>query len=91
MVGFSYVLLYGAIVIGEMFDEPILNLFGSKTFNQGLSLLFADGVGKEIAAELEKRIMILDGAMGTMIQSYKLQEEDFRGEAENLDSYKSYN
>ena len=24
--------------------------------------------------------MVIDGAMGTMIQSYKLQEEDFRGE-----------
>ncbi len=29
---------------------------------------------------LNKRILILDGAMGTMIQSYKLQEEDYRGE-----------
>lgn len=28
---------------------------------------------------LEKRILILDGAMGTMIQGYPLQEEDFRG------------
>jgi 5-methyltetrahydrofolate--homocysteine methyltransferase len=28
---------------------------------------------------LEKRILILDGAMGTMIQGYKLSEEDFRG------------
>ncbi len=28
---------------------------------------------------LNKRIMILDGAMGTMIQSYRLSEEDFRG------------
>jgi 5-methyltetrahydrofolate--homocysteine methyltransferase len=28
---------------------------------------------------LEQRILILDGAMGTMIQSYKLQEEDYRG------------
>jgi 5-methyltetrahydrofolate--homocysteine methyltransferase len=27
---------------------------------------------------LEKRILILDGAMGTMIQRYKLNEEDFR-------------
>ena len=24
--------------------------------------------------------MVIDGAMGTMIQSYKLGEEDFRGE-----------
>ncbi|MFW5447306.1 MAG: methionine synthase [Methylophagaceae bacterium] len=29
---------------------------------------------------LEKRILILDGAMGTMIQSYKLEEADYRGE-----------
>ncbi|PCJ28414.1 MAG: methionine synthase [SAR86 cluster bacterium] len=29
---------------------------------------------------LQQRILVLDGAMGTMIQSYKLSEEDFRGE-----------
>ena len=29
---------------------------------------------------LEQRILILDGAMGTMIQRYMLTEEDFRGE-----------
>ncbi|MEO6834083.1 MAG: homocysteine S-methyltransferase family protein [Chitinophagaceae bacterium] len=29
---------------------------------------------------LEKKILILDGAMGTMIQRYNLTEEDFRGE-----------
>lgn len=28
--------------------------------------------------ELKKRILVLDGAMGTMIQQYKLEEEDFR-------------
>jgi len=33
-----------------------------------------------IKQELEKRILIIDGAMGTMIQRYKLQEEDYRGE-----------
>jgi 5-methyltetrahydrofolate--homocysteine methyltransferase len=30
---------------------------------------------------LDERILILDGAMGTMIQSYKLGEEDYRGTA----------
>jgi 5-methyltetrahydrofolate--homocysteine methyltransferase len=30
---------------------------------------------------LDERILILDGAMGTMIQSYKLGEEDYRGAA----------
>lgn len=28
---------------------------------------------------MEQRILILDGAMGTMIQTHKLQEDDFRG------------
>ena len=28
---------------------------------------------------LTKRILILDGAMGTMVQSYGLEEADFRG------------
>ncbi|MEO0638363.1 MAG: homocysteine S-methyltransferase family protein, partial [Bacteroidota bacterium] len=29
---------------------------------------------------LKTRILVLDGAMGTMIQRHKLSEEDFRGE-----------
>lgn len=29
---------------------------------------------------LKERILVLDGAMGTMIQRHKLEEEDFRGE-----------
>ena len=28
---------------------------------------------------VRERILILDGAMGTMIQQYNLTEEDFRG------------
>ena len=34
--------------------------------------------GAEFARALGSRIMILDGAMGTMIQQYKLSEADFR-------------
>lgn len=34
----------------------------------------------DIRKELQKRILIIDGAMGTMIQRYRLTEEDFRGE-----------
>jgi methionine synthase I (cobalamin-dependent) len=30
--------------------------------------------------ELDRRILVLDGAMGTMIQRYGLSEEDFRGD-----------
>ena len=30
--------------------------------------------------KIKKQILILDGAMGTMIQNHKLEESDFRGE-----------
>lgn len=36
--------------------------------------------GQAFVRALSERILILDGAMGTMIQRYKLAEEDFRGE-----------
>lgn len=42
-----------------------------KYVNFGMSTI------KEILGE---RILVLDGAMGTMLQRYKFQEEDFRGE-----------
>jgi len=32
-----------------------------------------------IREELKKRILVIDGAMGTLIQRYQLTEEDFRG------------
>ena len=34
----------------------------------------------DIKKELSRRILVLDGAMGTMIQRYKLEEEGYRGE-----------
>jgi len=42
---------------------------------------------KKVAIEqlLEERILVLDGAMGTMIQRYKLSEQDYRG-----DRFKDY-
>ena len=33
---------------------------------------------KDIRKELEKRVLVLDGAMGSMIQQYNLKENDFR-------------
>ena len=42
-----------------------------------LSILYR--AGWILAAEMRNRIMVLDGAMGTMIQSYYLTEEQFRG------------
>ncbi len=35
---------------------------------------------KTIQQLLEERILVIDGAMGTMIQRHKLQESDYRGE-----------
>ncbi|OUR98891.1 methionine synthase [Halobacteriovorax marinus] len=36
--------------------------------------------GNDLLKLLEERIVFMDGAMGTMIQRYKLEEEDFRAE-----------
>src|SRR5690606_30044114 len=49
--------------------------------------------GAEFARLLAERILILDGAMGTMIQQYKLSEMDFRGErfAEHFKDVKGNN
>ncbi|MGH8312438.1 MAG: homocysteine S-methyltransferase family protein, partial [Gammaproteobacteria bacterium] len=35
---------------------------------------------KQLETLLAKRILLLDGAMGTMIQSYRLSEQEFRGQ-----------
>tara|TARA_B110000037_G_scaffold218288_1_gene281002 strand:- start:1919 stop:2929 length:1011 start_codon:yes stop_codon:yes gene_type:complete len=35
---------------------------------------------QNICEAIKERILVLDGAMGTMIQRHKLEEEDFRGE-----------
>ena len=35
---------------------------------------------QELKKNAQEKILILDGAMGTMIQRYKLSEEDFRGD-----------
>jgi 5-methyltetrahydrofolate--homocysteine methyltransferase len=37
-------------------------------------------VEQQLTDLISKRIIFLDGAMGTMVQRYKLSEEDFRGE-----------
>jgi 5-methyltetrahydrofolate--homocysteine methyltransferase len=34
----------------------------------------------QLAAQIRDRILVIDGAMGTMIQNYKLSETDYRGE-----------
>ena len=50
-----------------MRSEPSLNCFPNYTR------------AKALPTELAQRIMILDGAMGTMIQRFKLDEQQYRG------------
>ncbi|MBX2836630.1 MAG: methionine synthase [Gammaproteobacteria bacterium] len=40
----------------------------------------AAAIAKSLTDQLQSRILILDGAMGTMIQAHDLSEADFRGE-----------
>lgn len=54
-----------------------LNLFIPTTTAAILPLMNSSNV---LSLQMQKRILILDGAMGTMIQSYGLQEADYRGE-----------
>jgi len=49
--------------------------FVGDTFTKGKHDIFS-----YLNKTLEKRILILDGAMGTMIQKFKFTEEDYRGE-----------
>jgi len=37
-------------------------------------------MNKKLQEAIDERILVIDGAMGTMIQRYKLTEKDFRGE-----------
>ena len=57
-------------------------------------LILAQATTREMLEEiLAERIMVLDGAMGTMIQTYNLEEEDYRGDqfANHLKSLKGNN
>ncbi len=45
-----------------------------------VSLFRTNPMDHSIQQLLDNRILILDGAMGTMVQRFKLQEADFRGE-----------
>lgn len=45
-----------------------------------MACLRANSTMSKIQEEIKKRILVLDGAMGTMLQRYNFSEEDFRGE-----------
>ena len=48
---------------------------------------------KQLSNELKQRILVLDGAMGSLLQTYQLTEEDFRGDqfSEHPSDVKGYN
>jgi 5-methyltetrahydrofolate--homocysteine methyltransferase len=45
------------------------------------------GKPKDIKDELKKRVLVMDGAMGSLLQDYKLTEEDYRGEQHKNSRY----
>ena len=51
----------------------------SRHRNRGRDMTRDDRIAA-LKAPAKERILVLDGAMGTMIQRYKLDEADFRGE-----------
>ena len=52
--------------------------FPDLPFNKPDGTQDADKIKAYITEQMSKRIMVLDGAMGTAIQAYKFTEEDFR-------------
>jgi 5-methyltetrahydrofolate--homocysteine methyltransferase len=52
---------------------------GSAAIDPAVDPVVATDTEARLRDLLGRRILILDGAMGTMIQRYKLKEEDFRG------------
>ena len=65
----------------KLLDLSVLACFEMSCFFSlpFLLCLYCIGLGEILASEMRNRIMVLDGAMGTMIQSYYLTEEQFRG------------
>lgn len=65
------------IVDGEARIDPDLPVSSSGKYNV-LSVKYDPY--KALHSMMSHRILMIDGAMGTMIQRHKLQEEDFRGD-----------
>jgi 5-methyltetrahydrofolate--homocysteine methyltransferase len=59
------------ISVIERFTNPSISIRDS---------IKAEKMKKDIRKELEKRVLVLDGAMGSLIQTYQLNEADYRGE-----------
>lgn len=53
------------------------------------TVLLGDQRTTSMEDELRRRILVIDGAMGTMIQRHQLDEEDFRDHPELADHPKN--
>ena len=69
MLSYEVLIVVAALSAREVTDNCVMSAT-SPTFTRGAVL----------PALLQERIVIIDGAMGTMIQRYKLTEADYRGE-----------
>ena len=56
------------------------SLAASETKSEDVYVRGETDIFDYLNAQLKKRILILDGAMGTMIQKHRFTEEDYRGE-----------
>ena len=76
----SFQRLYSSINDDVASDINTVQLLLRCTLHRSVILINKGGFMKTIRDLLNERILIIDGAMGTMIQRYKLKEEDYRGE-----------
>ncbi|CAM9441829.1 unnamed protein product, partial [Ectocarpus sp. 6 AP-2014] len=65
----------GTMVLRPFVDEPKGEVANYPYFERG-----KDSTMAYLYRLFQERIVMFDGAMGTMIQKYKLGEEDYRGE-----------
>src|ERR1035437_7490091 len=75
----DYTFGVGTELINESNSYHLQGIFFSFT-SQWVMLHTKCNYMKDIKQLLSERILIIDGAMGTMIQRYKLEEKDYRGE-----------
>ena len=87
LVGNVVGLAYGGAIMVEQMEQRKLSYGDGNLLNHHLAVchsLLEDTIifmNKErFLRLLNERILILDGGMGTMIQSFKLNEQDYRGE-----------
>ncbi len=79
MLLLPFCMLYGALN-GICFVNCACCIFVYQIFMRTLYSVFKNDIMQRLEDIIKERVLILDGAMGTMIQQCGLTEEDFRGE-----------